>query len=329
MSGAFLDTWVTGQVLAVVAPAALELATEATARLQRERDQFERVWQLRLERAQIACDRARRCYQLTESENRLVARQLEADWERALAEHQQLVEDHERFLATQPAAPGPDELAAIAGLAHDVAAIWNSLTTTNTDRKELLRALLERMLVTAQGDSENVKVALVWAGGATTTAWLVRPVAHLDQLSYLPQLRDRVAALAEQGLTAAAIADQINAEGLHPPKRVDHFMAETTRELMHRLNISPRSTRRRPDRPVPDRWWLRDLAHEIGMPPVTLYSWVQRGRVTAHQDTRPLRRWIIDADPAEIDRLRALYALPAGHHNRQRWTPRPLTEEGP
>ena len=202
-------------------------------------------------------------------------------------------------------------------------------TTTNTDRKELLRALLERVLVNVEGDSENVQVTLVWAGGATTTARLVRPVAHLDQLSYFPLLRERVAALAAQGLTAAAIAEQINAEGLRPPKRVDHFTAETMRELMHRLGISPRTARSHPASPGPDQWWLKDLAHEIGMPPVTLYSWVQRGWVTAHQDTRPPRRWIVHADPAEIDRLRALHALPAGHHNRQRWTPRPLTKEGP
>lgn len=265
----------------------MELATEATRRLQAERDQLEHVWQLRLERAAIACDRARRQYQLTEPENRLVARQLEAGWEHTLAEQQQLTEDHERFLASRPAALGPNQLAAIAGLARDVPAIWNAPTTTNADRKELLRTLLERVLVTVEGDSENVQVTLVWAGGATTTAQLVRPVAHLDQLSYFPQLREQMAALAAAGLTPAAIADQINAEGLRPPKRVDHFTAETMRALMHRLGISPLTARRRPDHPGPDQWWLKELAHEIGMPPITLYSWVQRGWVTAHKDNRP------------------------------------------
>jgi DNA invertase Pin-like site-specific DNA recombinase len=328
MSGAFLDAWVIGQVLDVVAPAAVELSTEATLRIQREREQLERVWKLRIERAQIACDRARRCYRLTEPENRLVARQLEAEWEAALAEHQRLVEDHRRFLASQPAALGPGELAAIAALARDVPAIWNAASTTNADRKELLRCLLERVVVTAEGDSEKVHVQLVWAGGATTSADLVRPVAHLEQLSYFPLLRQRVAALAAQGLAAAAIAEQINTEGLRPPKRADHFTADTMRELMHRLGISPRTARRRPQAPGPDQWWLKDLAHEIGMPPVTLYSWVQRGWVTASQDTRAPYRWIVHAAPAEVDRLRALHALPAGHHNRQRWTPRPLTEEG-
>jgi hypothetical protein len=44
-----------------------------------ERAELERLWQQRLERAQIAVDRARRCNRLAEPENRLVVRQLEAD----------------------------------------------------------------------------------------------------------------------------------------------------------------------------------------------------------------------------------------------------------
>jgi hypothetical protein len=42
-------------------------------------------------------------------------------------------------------------------------------------------------------------------------------------------------------------------------------------------------------------------------------------------DHRPTRhpaalRWIITADAAEVERLRALQQLPAGHHNRRHWT---------
>ena len=36
--------------------------------------------------------------------------------------------------------------------------------------------------------------------------------------------------------------------------------------------------------------------------------------------TRAPYRWIITADPAEVERLRALHQLPAGYHNRRRWT---------
>ena len=48
-----------------------------------DRAGIEKIWRLRLERAQIDVDRARRCYRLAEPENRLVARALEKDWEAA------------------------------------------------------------------------------------------------------------------------------------------------------------------------------------------------------------------------------------------------------
>jgi hypothetical protein len=42
--------------------------------------------------------------------------------------------------------------------------------------------------------------------------------------------------------------------------------------------------------------------------------------IAGRQDTLPPYRWIITADPAEVERLRALHQLPAGYHNRRRWT---------
>jgi hypothetical protein len=56
------------------------------------------------------------------------------------------------------------------------------------------------------------------------------------------------------------------------------------------------------------------------MPAATLFGWLRRGWIAARQDTRPPYRWIITADAAEVERLRALHQLPAGHHNRRRWT---------
>ena len=79
-------TDVAGQVLDAVAPAALEVSMAAAAQAEDERAMLDKLWRQRLERARYAADRARRQYQLAEPENRLVARQLEADWEAALAE---------------------------------------------------------------------------------------------------------------------------------------------------------------------------------------------------------------------------------------------------
>jgi hypothetical protein len=66
-----------------------------------------KIWRQRLERADFAADRARRQYQLTKPENRLVARQLEKEWEAALAERQRLGEEYDRFTASRSRALTP------------------------------------------------------------------------------------------------------------------------------------------------------------------------------------------------------------------------------
>src|SRR6266542_2487460 len=88
------------------------------------RAEGEGLWAQRLERAQIAADRARRCYRLAEPENRLVVRQLEADWEAALAAQQRLREDYDRFTRTRPQPLTVAQQQAIADLAADIPGLW-------------------------------------------------------------------------------------------------------------------------------------------------------------------------------------------------------------
>src|SRR6201981_3304956 len=76
MAAGFLDDHVVTQVLSALAPAALELSVTAAGQVETRRAEVDRIWRQRLERADFACDRARRQYQLAEPENRLGARPL-------------------------------------------------------------------------------------------------------------------------------------------------------------------------------------------------------------------------------------------------------------
>ena len=119
IAGPALDAYVTRQVLAAVAPAALEVSLAAAAQAQAERAMLDKLWRQRLERARYAADRARRQYQLAEPENRLVTRQLEKDWEAALAEADRLQADYQRFTEELPKTLTAAERAAIQALASD------------------------------------------------------------------------------------------------------------------------------------------------------------------------------------------------------------------
>jgi DNA invertase Pin-like site-specific DNA recombinase len=320
LAGACVDAAVTELLLAAIAPAALEVSLAAAEQVEAGREAVDRIWRQRLERAEFAADRARRQYQLAEPENRLVTRALERDWEAALAERERLGEEYARFTATRPRTLTVAERDQIRALAADIPGIWHARSTTDADRKQLLRALVEQVRVTVLGDSEKVDVQIVWAGGHHTRTQIVRPVAKLTQLSYYPQLAARVRELADGGHTLAQIAERLNAEGFRPPKRIPVFTPNAVTDLLRALGIHRSSSPGRRNRPVlaEHEWWLRDLAEHLGMPAITLDAWIRRGWATGylHPD---IRMTVVRADPAEIDRLRALHQLPLGAHTRRPW----------
>ncbi|MDQ2831323.1 MAG: recombinase family protein, partial [Chloroflexota bacterium] len=246
LAGPALDQYVSAQVLVALEPAALELSLTAARHVERERADLLQLWEHRRERAAYEAERAGRHYQALEPENRLVARQLARAWEEKLATHQQVEEDYARFLQRQPRLLSEPEQAAIRPLAADIPALWHAPRTTAAERKEIIRQVVERVEVTVAGESERVGVIIVWAGGSQTTGTLIRPVGRLEQLSYYPQLCDRVRTLVAAGHTAAAVAAQLHAEGYRPPKQSARFDRQAVQDLIQRFGLRPR----RPQRPA-------------------------------------------------------------------------------
>jgi len=318
LAGSCVDGYVTGLLLDALAPAALEVSLAAAEQAEAQRAHVDQIWRQRLERADFAADRARRQYQLTEPENRLVARQLEKDWETALADREHLGEEYDRFTASRPRTLTPAERSQIRALAADVPAIWHAPTTTDADRKQLIRHLVERVRAEVLATSEKVDVEVVWAGGHRTTAQISRPVACLTQLSYYPQLAGRARELAAARLSLAQIADRLNAEGFRPPKRCEAFTANAVSDLLRVAGARrPRIPAHRP--PLAEHeWWLRDLAGHLAMSPITLDSWVRRGWATGYLHPA-INLIVVRADPADVERLRTLHQTPRGQHNRRPW----------
>jgi DNA invertase Pin-like site-specific DNA recombinase len=320
LSGPPLDEFIGEKVLEALEPAALELSLEAARRVESEREELDRLWKVRLERAAYEAQRAGRHYRFLEPENRLVGRQLATDWEGKLASEQKLKEDYRRFSHEQPRPLSEAEREAILRLSEDIPALWEARSTTEKDRKEIVRQVIERVVIDAEGTTERVQVRIEWAGGTSTQSIMIRPVAKLEHLSYYPQLCERVRSLAAQGMSAAAIARRLNEEGYRPPKRKEGFDRQSAQDLIYRLGLSRR-------RPRPEgredlgrhEWWLGELSRELGMPEATLYGWLRRSRLKARQQKKVPYRWIVWADDAELRRLKRLRARPVGEYLRRLW----------
>jgi excisionase family DNA binding protein len=312
LSGRGLDALVGGLIVEALAPAAVEASLQLAEDVELERAALQRQWRQRLERARYEAERARRQYDAVDPENRLVARSLERQWERALADELRLRAEHERFVATRPVPLTTAELAAIRRLTEDIPALWHAPTTTARDRQAIARLLLERVVVTVEGESERVAVACHWAGGVRTEHVLTRPVKRLAQLSTCRALLERIDALHAAGSRAPALAEILNREGWRPPKRRATFTAGMVRALLRRRGVGPEAgdaPSLTAERRSPAEVTLRELAERLAMPEQTVYRWLRRGELRARRASvgrRPI--WLVTADADEIERLRALRA---------------------
>jgi hypothetical protein len=274
-----------------------------------QRQHLHQQWAKRLERAAYAVDRAARQSHAVEPENRLVARTLERQWEEALEAAAQLKADYRRFVAAQPATLSREEREAIRRLATALPTLWHAETTTAADRQAIIRQLVERIVVTVQGESEQVDLEMHWIGGHRTHTRRMRPVARLDQLSYYPELLARVAALHQQGLGRAAMAQHLNAEGWRPAKRRQTFTADMVGALLARQGLGVSPSRPRAVARKSDEWTLPELAYTLAMPEPTLYSWLRKGHLKARRD-QGSGQWLLWADASELQRLRRLRQAP-------------------
>jgi DNA invertase Pin-like site-specific DNA recombinase len=309
LTGAPLDAWMSELVLAALEPAALEVSLAGAADVEAQRQRLHQHWAKRLERASYEVERAARQSQAVEPENRLVARTLERQWEEALASEEQLKADYRRFLAAQPGTLSASEREAIRRLASDLPALWHAETTTAADRQAIIRQLVERVVVTVQGESEQVALEVHWIGGYRTQTRRRRPVARLDQLRYYPALLARAAALHQQGVSRGAMAAARNAEEWRPAKRRQTFTAEMVRSLLVRQGLSASKARPRSVTHEADEWTLPALAYTLAMPQPTLYAWLRKGQLQARHDQHS-GQWLIRADTSELQRLRALRQAP-------------------
>jgi DNA invertase Pin-like site-specific DNA recombinase len=328
LAGPCLDTFVSQQVLAALEPATLELSLTATERVEQERAELDRLWQQRRERAAYEVERAARQYHAVEPEHRLVARTLERTWEEKLTAQQQLEEEYHRFVQHKPRILTEAEREAIRRLATDIPALWAAATTTATDRKEIIRQVVERVMVDVQGNSERVKVRIEWIGGGHTESVVIRPVGTLSGLSTYQEICHQVQTLTEAGWTATAIAQALSDAGFHPCRPNTSFRAQTITQLQRQLGVrAPRPRIRSRNHLLPDEWWPAELVHLLGIPRGSLSHWISQGEVRARQLDEPLHRWVVWADEAELERLQQYHQRSIGDDFRRRWTEVPLAEE--
>ena len=281
IGGTAIEKAVADAFLQAITPATIEATRLSVEQLQANHDAALSQWRLGVERARYDAERAERRYRTVEPENRLVARGLEGEWENRLRDLATAELELRRREQQRPSAIRPEQLHAIKNLSSDIRKVWEAPTTTDRDRKELLRTLLEEVILNLKRAEGRAHLTLRWRGGAFTTLDVLvprfRPMGPRTDEDTISLLR-RLAALYPDEV----IAGVLNRQG-RKTATGERFTANQVGSLRRYRGIPRFQLPVTP--PDGELVTIRKAAQILGMNTSSIHRWLADGFIAGEQIT--------------------------------------------
>jgi len=276
-----IDDAVAQAVLTALAPLGIEAAIAAADRIEADHDGALAQWRLAVERASYEAQRAERRYRAIDPDNRLVARGLEAEWEKSLRELETAKAELARREQRRPRMLSADERSRLLALGADLRIVWQAPTTTARDKKELLRALLEEVIIAVRKDEHRSHLTLRWRGGALAEIDL-----DLPRRRFAPVRTDEDTVALVRRL-AVHYPDAVIAGILNRQQRTTayghRFTANHVGSLRRHWNIARYEPPATP--PEGEMLTIKQIAQTLGVATSTIHRWLNDGIIAGEQLT--------------------------------------------
>jgi len=316
VGGRQIDGAVARTFIAALAPAGLEAALLAAQHIEADKDAVVAQVNLQVERARYEAQRAERRYRAVDPDNRLVARGLEAEWEKCLRELHAAQADLAQRQTEKARILSSEERTQILALGKDVERAWSAPSTTDRDRKELLRTLVEEVLIDVKRNDENAHLTLRWRGGLLTELDVHLPRSRPAPLRTDEDVVELVRRLAAH-YSDAVIAGILNRQGKTTAKGM-RFTANRVGNLRAQWQIP--CFKAAEERPSGDVVTIDHAAELLGVAPSTVHRWLNDGFIAGEQLTpgAPWRiritdelraRFVDKTPPGYVAMLEATHAL--------------------
>jgi DNA invertase Pin-like site-specific DNA recombinase len=306
VGGCQINQAVASAFISALAPVGVESALLAAERLEADQDAALAQWRREVERARYDAVRAERRYRAVDPENRLVARGLETEWEKALKDLKTAETELAERERIRPRALSPEERAAILALGKDIDCVWNAVITTDRDRKELLRTLLEEVLIDVKREDYEAHLSLRWRGGAINEIKVALPRSQPSPIRTDEDTVELVRRLAAH-YQDAVIAGILNRQERKTATGM-RFNINRVSSLRNHWEIpcyKPSS-----EQPEGELVSIEPAAKILGVAPSTVHRWLNDGFIAGEQIT-PGAPWRIRV--TEDLRSRFVEETPSGY----------------
>ena len=273
--GDLLDQRIGKRVLEAVAPMEIEIAVEAAKQLAARDQELHRQWELRLQRADYEAQLAERTYRAVDATNRLVASTLEQQWNEALEKLESLRDEQRRQEQKLRVPVDEQTKAELMRLAEDLPGVWQAASTSNRDRKRLLRLLIKDITV-ERTESRELLLHIRWQGGACESLRHQLPPRCCDKWRYPQHVVEKVRKLAREHRDEQ-IADELNRAGYRGSKKGKPFTSSMIKWIRYKHRIDSPPLRQ------PDELSVDEAAERFNVSRHVVYYWIGRGHLPSRQ----------------------------------------------
>ncbi|AUX35674.1 MULTISPECIES: recombinase family protein [Sorangium] len=301
------DLAVGRELLAAVEPLAIDAAIQAEQRARQGMSERRRALELERQQAAYEVRLAARRYEAVDPDNRLVAAELEARWNTALAH----LHDCDARLAADVTEPGavPDR-ATLLRLAGDLTAAWNAPTTTMAMKQRLVHALIEEIVADVDEATREVVLLIHWRGGQHSELRVRKP-APGEHNRRAPEQADQVIRSMATRWSDEHIAATLNRMGLRTGQN-NFWNARNVQSYRRTAGIAAYQSAHKDGRCLT----MHEAARVLKVTDHVIRKLIRQGTLPAHQVVKDAPWQIMFDDlrsPAVLEALsrrRVLYRRP-------------------
>ena len=269
---ATVDDAVAARLLKALDPTEVALALAAADEITDRCRRGGRAAELAVERARYEAHRAERAFHAVEPENRLVARNLETRWEAKLAT---LAEAEAAVEAARHQVPPLPTRTDLEQLTSDLPRLWEAETTSNKDRKRLMRTLIADITLLPEPDHAMTRIGIRWHTGATDELRVAR-VVHPGTAKRSPTPAVEMVMRLGPTTPTDQLADLLNAAGLTTGHGAP-FDVKAVQWIRHAYHV-----------PAPTPFTageisVADAAARLECSVGVIYDWIKTGKLAARR----------------------------------------------
>jgi molybdopterin converting factor small subunit len=207
-----VDAAIAKAFLESVSPMSLEVGLRVLEQLEQDLAAQRRQRELQLEQARYEARLAQRQYDAVDPDNRLVASELERRWNEKLERVAHLEQAYGQAEQESEWNLSPEERQAIQELSQNLPQLWGAPSTTNQERKRLLRMAIESVQLDGVSKPGEIDVQIRWRSGVLTNFSVHRTAPGERSLKTPEEAVAKIHEMAGQ-YTYDEIADRLNEAG--------------------------------------------------------------------------------------------------------------------